>query len=272
MLARHPDVGFLSNVDDRFGSRNPTSRWNNLVYRAVPPSLTRKGRLRFAPSEGYRILDRQVSPMLSEPYRDLTEVDGAPWIRERIAAFFERRHRDQRKPVFVHKFTGWPRARLLDRSLEDTRFIHVIRDGRAVAASLIQMPWWSGFSGPENWRWGPLPSDLAEAWAESGQTWAGLAGIEWRILMDEHEKARAALPDDSWLDVRYEDILADPAMHFGEMLEFGGLNPSPTFDRALERQRFSTSRVASYRDDLSAHDLESLEQLIGDRLHRYGYS
>ncbi|MEA3509932.1 MAG: sulfotransferase [Actinomycetota bacterium] len=272
VLARHPDVGFLSNIDDRLGGLGLTGRWNNAIYRAVPPALTRKGRLRFAPSEGYRVLDKQVSPMLSEPYRDLTEMDDAPWIQERIRAFFEQRYVSQRKPLFLHKFTGWPRAGLLRHALGDARFIHIVRDGRAVAASLVQMPWWSGFGGPENWRWGPLPDDVLDSWEDTGRSWAGLAGLEWRILMDAHERARAALPEDSWLELRYEDIVTDPTRYFGEMLDFAELAPSSAFDAALERQRFSTARTASFRADLADSDLDALDRLIGDRLERYGYA
>ncbi|MBA2427556.1 MAG: hypothetical protein H0V60_10830, partial [Actinobacteria bacterium] len=59
LLARHPEVGFISNLEDRLPSLPPSAgRYNNLLYRRMPPSLTQKGRLRFAPSEAYRILTR----------------------------------------------------------------------------------------------------------------------------------------------------------------------------------------------------------------------
>lgn len=270
-LARHPDVGFLSNIDDRLGGLNLKGRMNNTIYGKMPQSFTRKGRIRFAPSEGYRILAKQVSPMLTEPYRDLTDLDDAPWIRDRVQTFFEERRDAQKKSVFLHKFTGWPRARLLDRALDDARFIHIVRDGRAVASSLVQMPWWSGFQGPDRWRWGPLPNDLRSDWEASGSTWPVLAGIEWRILMDEHDKARNALPRNAWLELRYEDILADPEWNFDKMIEFMELDPSASFDTARSNQTFSPARATSFRTELAPHDLEALDALIGDHLRRYGY-
>src|SRR4051794_24900990 len=75
VLARHPAVGFLSNLEDRAALPAWASRWNNAAFRRVPPSFTTKGRLRYAPSEGYRLLERQVSPLLAAPYRDLTTGD-----------------------------------------------------------------------------------------------------------------------------------------------------------------------------------------------------
>lgn len=70
----------------------------------------------------------------------------------------------QAKPVFLHKFTGWPRAGFAHAIFPEARFRHVIRDGRAVANSLIQMSWWSGFGGPENWKWGQLSDEDLSAW------------------------------------------------------------------------------------------------------------
>ncbi|KAA3641666.1 MAG: sulfotransferase [Armatimonadetes bacterium] len=270
-LARHPDVGFLSNIDDRMGRFNLKGRFNNALYSGIPQRLTRKGRVRFAPSEGYRILARQVSPMLVEPYRDLTDLDDTPWMGDRIRTFFEERRRAQGKQVFLHKFTGWPRARLIHHALDDVRFIHIVRDGRAVASSLIQMPWWSGFAGPDQWRWGPLPGDLRSQWEESGSSWPALAGIEWRILMDAYEATREALPREAWLELRYEDILSDPQASFDKMIEFAELGRSLKFTRALANQTFSTARATSFSSELSAHDLDTLEVLIGSHLRRYGY-
>src|SRR5436853_4738608 len=105
VLARPPDVGFLSNLEDRTPLPAWASRWNNAAFRRVPPSFTAKGRLRYAPSEGYRLLERQVSPLLAAPYRDLTAGDVTPWLSRRLHDVFETRARLQNRAVFTHKFT-----------------------------------------------------------------------------------------------------------------------------------------------------------------------
>ena len=91
VLARHPDVAFLSNLEDRFPLPPAAGRWNNRVYRSLPASFTRKGRVRFAPSEGYHALDREVAPALSTPERDLLADDATPWLADRTRRFFEQR-------------------------------------------------------------------------------------------------------------------------------------------------------------------------------------
>jgi hypothetical protein len=49
LLARHPEVGFISNLEDRIpGLPAGVGRFNSSEYRRVPIALIRKGRLRSA--------------------------------------------------------------------------------------------------------------------------------------------------------------------------------------------------------------------------------
>jgi len=272
LVARHPDVGFVSNVDDRAGRAVAGGRWNGAIYGWVPPSRTVKGRLRFAPSEGYRILGKQVSPALVAPCRDLVAADATPWLAGRLEAFFAGTASAQGRPVLVHKFTGWPRAGLLDAALPRPRFVHVVRDGRAVANSLVQMPWWDGYRGPSAWSWGPLPSRYEVEWEASGRSFPVLAGLEWKILIDAFDRARQAIADDRWLEVRYEDVLADPRSRIGDVLRFLGLAWDEDFERAFARYAFGHDRADAYRRELDPGDIRALDTSLGEHLERLGYA
>jgi hypothetical protein len=272
VLSRHPDIGFVSNVDDLLAPLGLKGRWNNAIYSGVPPSLTRKGRIRFAPSEAYRILDRQVSPMISAPSRDLVAADASPWVADRFRAFFRERARAQGKPVFSHKFTGWPRAGFIDAVLPDARYIHVIRDGRAVAASMVQMPWWRGFEGPDAWGWGPLPAAYRQEWELSGRSFPVLAGVQWKMLLDAFELARDAVDPDRWLDVRYEDFLENPGGTIETIVGFLARARSPVLHRAVGLQCFDASRRNAYERSLSEQDVSTLNRILATHLERYGYA
>ena len=273
VIARHPDVGFVSNVEDRIAV-GPAwiGRWNQHVYQRVPARFTRKGRLRVAPSEAYRIIGRQVSPVLVAPFRDLHASDVTPWLDTRLRRFFESRARAQGRSVFLHKFTGWPRAGLLHRVFPEARFVHVVRDGRAVANSFLQMPWWRGYEGPERWGWGPLSADASRAWEESGRSIAVLAGLQWKLLIDAFEAARAEIPADRWLELRYEDFVASPRDRTAEILSFLGLSWTPDFERGFASHTFAAGRNDAYRHDLGIHDVAMLDQVLSTDLRRLGYS
>lgn len=271
VLARHPATAFLSNFEDLSRAGSWTRAWNNTIYRVVPPSLTRKGRLRFAPSEGYRALDRDVSPILSRPWRDLTADDATPWLAERTRRFFAMHAKAQGRPVFLHKFTGWPRARFLASVFPTARFIHVVRDGRAVANSWLQMSWWEGFQGPDHWQWGPLPTAYEAEWRESGHSFPVLAGLLWKLLIDAHDAAAATLPSDQWLEVRYEDVVARPGECFDSMLDFAGLKRDSVFSRALAGQVFKAERSNAFRRDLGPENVAALTQSLAAHLGRLNY-
>jgi hypothetical protein len=271
ILARHPDVGFVSNLEDRLPLLRVPARYTNDIYRRVPDRLTTKGRVRFAPSEGYRALEREVSPAISAPLRDLLAEDVTPWLERRFRAFFDERAASQRRRVFLHKFTGWPRSGFVRRIYPDARFIHVVRDGRAVANSFLQMPWWEGYRGPDEWSWGPLPAAYASEWEDSGRSFAVLAGLEWRLLMDAFEAARDLVPAPQWMEVRYEDVLAEPREHMRAMLDHLGLDWTPAFERGFARYRFDAGRREAYKADLGIHDVAMLDAVLAPALERHAY-
>ena len=271
VIARHPDVGFVSNLEDRIPALPVPTRYNNDLYRRVPDRFTTKGRLRYAPSEAYRALDREVSPAISTPVRDLLAEDVTPWLERRFRAFFESRAAAQRRPVFLHKFTGWPRSGFVRRIFPEARFVHVVRDGRAVANSFLQMPWWQGYRGPDQWNWGPLPEAYAQEWEESGRSFAVLAGLEWKMLMDAFEAARELVPPAQWLEVRYEDVVAEPRERMRQMLDHLGLDWTPEFERGFAGVRFDAGRRDAYRRDLGIHDVAMLESTLAPALERHGY-
>jgi omega-hydroxy-beta-dihydromenaquinone-9 sulfotransferase len=271
VLCRHPDVGFVSNVEDRFSLPPGAGRWNGSLYRHLPAAASQKGRLRFAPSEGYRALDREVSPLIGTPFRDLLSSDVTPWLERRARAFFLERAHAQDTDTFLHKFTGWPRAGFLARIFPTARFIHVVRDGRAVANSWLQMPWWLGYNGPDNWQWGALPPELAAEWDASGRSFVVLAGLLWRLLIEAHDQARAELPNDRWLEVKYEDVATRPRDSFESLLDFCELEWEGTFERGFARHAFSASRTDAFRRDLESADVARLTRTLEQTLSAHAY-
>jgi hypothetical protein len=272
ILARHTAVGFLSNMDDLSPIPLIPGTMSAYLYRRLPPSTQEKGRFRFAPSEGYRVLDRDVSPILSTPCRDLLASDASPWMISRTRGFFEKRAFRVARPLYIHKFTGWPRSRFLDAALPDSRFVHVIRDGRAVANSWLQMDWWLGYGGPERWHFGPLPEPYEAEWRASNRSFVTLAGIAWKILTEAFEDARSAAKPGMWLDVRYEDVVADPVPQFRAILSFLGLEWNVAFESQLDRYTFHSGAKARYRSDLLPEQLDRLDASLAAHLERWGYT
>jgi hypothetical protein len=270
VLARHPDVGFVTNVDDRIG-RATAGRMQAELIRRLPTAATRKGRLRLAPSEAYRALEREVSPVIAESARDLEAADAVPWLADRFRSFFDSRAAAFGAPLFLHKFTGWPRARFVDRVLPGSRYVHVVRDGRAVAASWLQTDWWRGHLGPAGWHFGPLSPAYEKEWEASGRSFVLLAGLAWKLLLDAFDDARAEIGDDRWLEVRYEDVLADPRERTATILEFLGLPWTDAFESGFRDFQFDRGRARAWRSVLGDEASAELNASLADHLTRRGY-
>jgi hypothetical protein len=254
ILAAHPDIGWISTLPDPLGR------------------VARSLRLEPRPSEAYALLREQVSPMLVDPFRDLTADDAAPWLERRLRAFFDRRAQDQGRPVFMQKFTGWPRARLLAAVFPEAKFIHVVRDGRGVANSYVQVRWWQGYGGVPGWTFGHLSEEEQQGWEAANYSWPYLAGLEWKRLMAAFEAARDEIGSERWLDLSYEDLVARPAEETTAALRFVGLDRWPGLGRRLAALKVSKGRTDAYRAELRPEDVTLLESVIAPTLERWGYS
>jgi omega-hydroxy-beta-dihydromenaquinone-9 sulfotransferase len=254
ILAAHPEIGWISTLP------NPLGR------------VARSLRFEPRPSEAYPLLRAEVSPMLVDPFRDLTAADAAPWLERRLQRFFGRRAGEQGRPLFMHKFTGWPRARLLATVFPDARFVHVYRDGRGVANSLVQVHFWQGYRGVPGWTFGDLSEEEQRDWEAANLSWPYLAGLEWKRLMAAFEASRDEIGPERWVDVRYEDLVARPVEETTAILRFAGLDRWTGLERRLAAPRVSEGRTDAYRDELRPEDVEHLESALAPMLERWGYS
>ena len=157
------------------------------------------------------------------------------------------------------------------RIFPEARFIHIVRDGRAVANSWLQMPWWGGYRGPEHWHWGPLTPHYADEWERGGKDFALLAALAWKTLMDSFLAAEGELQAHRYLRLRLEDILAAPKEHFQTLLGFCDLPWTPDFERGFARRKFHDGRKLAFQRDLSAAQLSVIEGSLAPLLKRYDY-
>ena len=138
------------------------------------------------------------------------------------------------------------------------RFVHLVRDGRDVALSLLQMPWW--------------PNTLAEA----AQVWS-----HWTQAA---RRAGRALGPERYLEVHYEDLVDEPERELRRICDLTGLLYEPQMlsypDRAsgngvpAYHRNAQGAPVKGLRDwtrDMTKEDVALFEALAGAQIRAMGY-
>ena len=243
MLAHHPDLIWLSQFSLRGGEipGRPGRRAAGLrdsLMRRVPHPWTK---------EDSGLVRRLVPHPGEEPavWAYLLEDEGASAerLRETLAAF-SARHGNRRllakRPAFTRHLP------LLRDAFPRAAFVHIVRDGRAVALSL---------RGKELKRRPEL--DPGGALEHSARFW-----VETLERID-------ATPGIEPIGLRYEDFCEDVHGSLRSVLERAGLDAGRfPFERVPERLEVSNSRWTA---DADPGELERVTAIEAELLGRHGY-
>lgn len=147
----------------------------------------------------------------------------------------------------------------LARLFPEARFVHLVRDGRGVAASVIPLDW------------GPNTVISAAAW--------------WTEKIAYGLAAEGRFPPTRIRRLRYEDLLADPAATLQELCRFLALeydsrmtvtksNVVPRYSAGqhqLVGEPVDPTRSDAWESSLTRRDIELFETYTGDLLPCLGY-
>lgn len=267
ILSHHPDVSFLTPLASFYPER-PFLNRSMLRCLSLPGGRRMPGAFTQL-SEAYGFWEHHAAGFRN-PCRDLTRQDvtvrKAEALRSAVADIMI-----GSRPRFFAKITGWSRVGYLKAVFPDARFVHLVRDGRDVANSLLHVGFWDGWQGPDVWRYGPLAREDRDLWEDHNRSFVVLAGLTWKMLVRSVEKARTAHPDAAIHDVRYEDFLDDPV---GELQEISAALDLPwredlaacAADTELHDQR------GRHNEDLSENQTKALNAALAEPLERYGYT
>ena len=263
LLCEHPDLAWFSNYAERW----PAVPQLAALSRVRRFERVRRSGSRFVPSpqEGHRIWDRCGPRGEAARNRPLTEADADAREKERVRRLVNEHARYQGKPRFINKNTrNSRRIRYLDAIFPDALFVHVLRDPRAVVASLLAVSWWADL--PLWW----CGNRTARELSANGSAAETVAAQHWIESVERLLSDRAVIPDDRYLEIRYEHFVEDPEAELGRMMSFAQLQPSNRVLDGLSR-RGVENRNQKYRTQLGAPELSAVERIIAPLAQRLDY-
>lgn len=149
----------------------------------------------------------------------------------------------------------------IKREFPEAKVIHIVRDGRDVASSII------------NARMGP-------------KTYYAAAQM-WRDYLARIETIKQDCAEEQFIEVRYESLLADPKGNLQKICDLLGVTYSDSMLNFFEkdtnyrtdktnlenlRKPLMADNQEKWRKNLSAEDLQEFETVAGDFLSRFGYA
>lgn len=221
MLDHHPEIAFLPEFDFSVehvnGNALPQPEW---YYDWVRDDFAfRQYGLDLDASLAYPQLQRSFLKQKRE--RDGKQVVGAT-----VHKYFDRLPRI------------WPQA----------RYIHIIRDGRDVARSAVQMGWaGNAYTG-------------ADVWIEAERTW---------------QRLKPRLTQQQYIEVHYEDLVSNAEAELSRVCRYFGLAFHPDMFDYVEHTSYGIpdAKLAhQWRRKLNDKQVRLLESRIGDMLVRRGYA
>jgi hypothetical protein len=198
-------------------------------------------------------IDREA---LERPYP--MQMSYAEVIAALILSYAQKEKRPSPAYWVDHTPTNVRHAALLFKIFHDARMIHIVRDGRAIAASFLKL------------EWGPKTIHTAAYYWLSALSYCFAAESYWT---------------DRILRVRYEDLLQRPRHCLNQICDFCGIPFEPSMiDGGSFKSPIRTSsqhrlvgrppvkeRAASWRSELNPRQIEIFESIAGDVLHHLGY-
>lgn len=175
-----------------------------------------------------------------------------PTLAPGIRSLFSDHARREGKSVWVNKTPELPRFQPeLRQMLGRVKIIHLIRDGRDVVHSSMKLNWWSVEAGSRSWK-----------------------------IFIEDVRAQAARHPEDYLELRYEELVADHAGTLERVLAFLGMDGDPRALVAAQEAHApgSTRRVEGeqraglWRTGMSAGDRAAFKGIANDLLVALGYA
>lgn len=280
-LARHPQLGWISNYCRMF----PSAPWVNVARAMLDNSLIRLygHKKQYGTAPKYNLL----LPQPDEAYEFWDLHSGLPFSRDALRGMEAppaRRAalRDaaaavvawQRRDRLAAKLTGPPRIHYLHSVFPDAIFVHVIRDARAVAHSLVNVRFWRSKGGLEGPFWnGLLEPDDVSSWERRGRDAAVLAAIQWRRVIETAREESAVLRRPAqYFEIRYEDFTARPHAVLTDVLQNCLLPDAAEVHGYVDAGPELRNMNAKFHGGLAQASLSEITSLAQPLLNELGYT
>ena len=266
-LQRSPDRPALAALS-RLADLSPRMRRSVSRSDQVRPLIER---LRVGPVEAYPLWERCCGQRFRYDY--LLGARATAAERECMRATVAGVLRYHGKARFAAKLTGPARISYVSSIFPEARFVHVVRDGRAVVQSLMKVEFWGArdrMTRPA-WENGLTEADIAD-WERNDRAPLALAAVQWRRVLETAREEGERVAPERYAEVHYERFVADPNAVLDGIAAFCELSPSPRAGQFLDSRFDLRDMNYQWQSQFDAGQIAMLNELMGETLTAFDYS
>ena len=245
-FAKHPELAWVSNITKKVPSSLWLTRFIMLFRKDHRPTEANNVWQKFAGSNDESLGRDDVTASARKYLRTV--------LRNNLRIF--------NKPRFTNKCPGNSvRIEFLKEIFPDAIFIHILRDGRAAAYSIMRSrmehsgAYWS--VKPPGWQ-DLLKLPLVDACA-----------LQWKMTVEAILQSSLKLPAGQYMQVKYEELVARPVEIFEQVGKKCGLiwqnDLLQTITAGMDNRNFK------WQTEMQDADKNRLNVLLGDFLKQLGY-
>ncbi|HLM30992.1 MAG TPA: sulfotransferase [Solirubrobacterales bacterium] len=207
--------------------------------------------------------------------RALPRIEPGPAVRTFYAAYTEQQGKPrwgEKTPTYVQKM------KLIQRAIPEARFVHVIRDGRDVALSVLERTVRKLTTGDIARRW---KKKITKARDDSPKLHHYIEIRYEDLILDTEPVLRrvAEFLELPWDDemLHYHERSAERLREMARALPAEGRAKELSVERRMKTHEMTTKppsadRVARWREQMSPEQREEFEAIAGDLLAELGYA
>lgn len=239
-----------------------------------------------------------------------TAQDAKPWVVRRIRRLFLRYQQDHGGARVIEKSPmNVLRVPFVHAVFPESKIIHIYRDGRAnlrsqleqyetfesytIAQAETRQHLWNRLHETPWWEW---PAYLPRAVggvirryvAHKPVQWFGLrypgwkrdlrnlsltqvAAKQWVVAVEGALRDLEQLPPDAWMNIRYEELVANPVEFFARITAFCEIPTDRAYLQMIE-QRVQKQSVSRWEEELDPTILKQAMPIMQPLLTRLGYT
>ncbi len=203
----------------------------------------------------------------------LEEKDVRSSDKNKLREIFLKQLKYQNKKIFLTDEGRPSRILYFNKIFPKSKFIHVIRDGRNVIATLLRdRSSWYNNNLDLNSFYKSVPNELSKyllRYKGTKNYILALVALRWKMAILELERQKEKLNPDSYLLIKYEDLVKDKIKIIDNCLDFLNLKWTKRLKKVVINKKIYNEDVWSSYFNLEQKGI--LNKLLKDLLVRYHY-